>query len=182
MRCVGFAAVACDDARVLILGTLPSTKSLERGEYYAKKANKFWWIMGELVGASPDKTYEDRLELLRKSGIALWDVCASADRSGSLDSKILLPSVVANDFSSFLSANPHVKLICFNGGPAEKLFRRKVLKSLPPSISSIRREVLPSTSPAYAAMSPEKKLARWRKCLGEFIELKPPKAVAGEGP
>jgi hypoxanthine-DNA glycosylase len=172
MRCVGFEAVARGDARVFILDTLPSTESLACCEYYAKKANKFWWVMGKLVGASPDKAYEDRLDLIKKSGIALWDVCASADRSGSADRRILLPTVVPNDFSSFLGAHKHVKLICFNGRLADKLYRRDVLTSVSLCIPIIRREVLPSTSPAYAAMPPEAKLSHWRRTLSEFIDLK----------
>ena len=106
--------------------------------------------MGELVGALPDNAYEDRLERLKGSGIALWDVCASAERSGSQDAKILLPTVVPNDFNSFLGEHSQIRAICFNGRPAEKLYRRKVLMDPKCSVSEIRYQVLPSTSPAYA--------------------------------
>ena len=169
MECVSFDAVETTDARVLILGTLPSVKSLEMGEYYAHARNSFWWIMGKLVGASPELAYEERLRKLKESGIALWDVCQSAERSGSSDAKILLETVKANDFHSFLSHHPRIELICFNGQPAEKLFRRKALPLLA-GLRAIPHQVLDSTSPACARITREEKLARWRECLGPFID------------
>jgi TDG/mug DNA glycosylase family protein len=166
MKRVGFPPVARADARVLILGSLPGEESLRQVRYYAHKANRFWWIMGELVGASPDLPYEIRLDRLKASRIALWDVCAAAVRPGSLDASILPPSVAANDFAGFLAAHSSLRLICFNGSQAAALFRAKVPIVLPPSIQTRR---LPSTSPAHAAMRPEEKLAHWRAALGEFI-------------
>jgi double-stranded uracil-DNA glycosylase len=166
VKCVGFGPVADIEARALILGTLPSAESLKRHEYYAKKTNSFWWIMGALVGASPELEYKERLSVLRKNGIALWDVCHSAERSGSLDSKIVASSIEPNDFSSFIAYHSRVRLICFNGGPAEKIFRRF---SWSANVSQIRREVLPSTSPAHT-MARSQKLRLWHKSLGEFID------------
>jgi TDG/mug DNA glycosylase family protein len=169
MNCVSFEAVETANARVLILGTLPSVKSLEMGEYYAHPRNCFWWIMGELVGASPDLAYADRLRRLSSSGIALWDVCHAAERTGSSDAKILMESVEANDFRRFLGNHPRIELICFNGQPAERLFRRKVLPMLT-EVRPIPQQVLDSTSPACARITREEKLTRWRECLGAFIE------------
>jgi TDG/mug DNA glycosylase family protein len=169
MKSFSFDAVESPEARVLILGTLPSVKSLEMGEYYAHPRNCFWWIMGKLVGASPNLSYADRLEKLRKSGIALWDVCRAAERSGSSDAEIRMETVEPNDFRTFLGAHPRIELICFNGQPAEKLFRRKALPSLQ-SLRLIPQRVLDSTSPACARITREVKLARWRECLTPFIE------------
>lgn len=162
MRHASFPFVARPDAVVLILGSLPGAESLARGEYYANRANRFWWIMGELVGAYPDLPYAARLERLRDSRIALWDVCASAKRAGSLDANIVAAEL--NDFAAFLVDHPQVRLIGFNGAYAAALFHRKV--ALP---ASIRTERLPSTSAAHAGMRPEAKLARWRAALGEFL-------------
>jgi double-stranded uracil-DNA glycosylase len=166
---VAFEPVARTDARVLILGSLPGEESLRLGEYYGKKTNRFWWIMGELVGAAPDMAYADRLERLRQRHVALWDVCASAYRAGSLDKNILTPSVVPNDFAAFLAAHPQIALIGFNGRPAEKLFRDLVLSTLPATAAATPRAVLPSTSPAHASMPPTAKLALWRETLGGVI-------------
>ena len=162
MRHASFPFVARPDAVVLILGSLPGAESLARGEYYANRANRFWWIMGELVGAYPDLPYAARLERLRDSRIALWDVCASAERAGSLDANIV--AAEPNDFATFLEGHPDVRLIGFNGGYATTLFTRSV--KVP---AFIRTERLPSTSPAHAGMRPDAKLARWRAALGAFI-------------
>ena len=81
-NCVSFEPVSRPDARVLILGTLPGAESLRRQQYYAKRENSFWPIMGALVGASPELPYARRLARLVEHGVALWDVCASAERAG----------------------------------------------------------------------------------------------------
>jgi TDG/mug DNA glycosylase family protein len=172
MRCVSFNAVEQASARVLILGTLPSVKSLAAGEYYAHPRNCFWWIMGQLIGAAPDLPYAERLERLRENGIALWDVCKAAERAGSSDANIATESVEPNDFRSFLTTHPRIKLICFNGQPAEKLFRRKALPLLG-GLRAIPHQVLDSTSPACARILREVKLARWRRVLEPLIDPQP---------
>jgi hypoxanthine-DNA glycosylase len=169
MKSFSFDAVESPEARLLILGTLPSAKSLAAGEYYAHPRNCFWWIMGEIAGASPDLSYADRLEKLRKSGIALWDVCRAAQRAGSSDAEIRMESVEPNNFRAFLAAHPRIELICFNGQPAERLFRQKVLPSLQ-KLRLIPQRVLDSTSPACARITREEKLARWRAALAPFID------------
>lgn len=161
----GFAPIARADARVLILGTLPGTLSLARGEYYAQPRNAFWRIMSVLVGASLDAPYSERTSRLTQSGIALWDVCAAAERRGALDAAIEWSTVVTNDFTSFLTRYPGIVLICFNGATAENLYRRKVLPSLAGRHQSIAAKALPSTSPAHAAMPFSEKLSRWRAAL-----------------
>ena len=158
----GFDAIARSDARVLILGTLPGKNSLRCGEYYAQPRNAFWPIMKELVGASPDLSYVDRTLRLMEKGIALWDVCRAGNRAGSLDSAIQLSSVVPNDFGVFLDLHADIRVICFNGVKAAEIFRRKVLPSLPAAVRLIRREVLPSSSPANTSMPFEQKLRCWR--------------------
>jgi TDG/mug DNA glycosylase family protein len=163
-RSVGFSAVAREDARVLILGTLPGEKSLECGQYYANSRNRFWRIVEELFGISHDLLYEERLARLQEIGIAIWDVCRSAHRSGSLDSKLLAGE--PNAFNSLLSSHPRIELICFNGNKAQKLYKQYVLPELSHNFASIRYELLPSTSPAHAAMPYDEKLSRWRSTLG----------------
>jgi hypoxanthine-DNA glycosylase len=169
MKSFSFNAVESPEARVLILGTLPSVKSLAAGEYYAHPRNCFWWIMGELIGAAPELSYADRLDKLRKSGIALWDVCRAAERPGSSDAEIRMETVEPNDFRAFLGAHSHIELICFNGQPAEKLFRRKA-SPLFVDLRPIPHRVLDSTSPACARITREVKLAHWRECLAPFID------------
>ena len=72
---------------------MPGPESLQQQQYYAQPRNAFWRIMGELVGARPELSYSRRLELLIEQRIALWDVCAAAERVGALDAAIRRASV-----------------------------------------------------------------------------------------
>ena len=165
MRDAGFPPIADAHARILILGSLPGQVSLQRQQYYAQPQNAFWKIMGRLFGAGPELPYEERAQRLVQSGVGLWDVCAAAERPGSLDSSIVHASVVPNDLAAFIESHPGIRLICFNGGKAADLYRRLVLPGLPASARAIHTETLPSTSPAHAAMPFEDKLARWAAVL-----------------
>lgn len=151
---------------MLILGSLPSRASLEAGKYYAHPRNAFWRIMGDLVGASGD--YPERCACLVRHGIAVWDVLASSVRPGSLDAAIRTDTAVCNDFDAFFGEQPGLRVVCFNGRTAERLFRRLVMPDSPgggPVFSA-----LPSTSPAHAAMSYRQKLERWRAVIRPAIE------------
>ena len=158
---VGFPAIARADARILILGSLPSERSLQAIQYYAHPQNAFWKIMGEIAGAQGD--YNERCEALMDRGIALWDVLESSVRPGSMDADIQSKTAVANDFSSFLSDHEAVKLICFNGQKAAQMFTRMVQPGL--ENKRLVFTSLPSTSPAYASMSYVDKLAKWRSII-----------------
>jgi hypoxanthine-DNA glycosylase len=162
MRAEGFTPVAQPDARVLVLGTLPGPESLRQRQYYGQPRNVFWRVMGELVGAGPERPYPRRLKMLVEHRIALWDVCAAAERVGALDAAIRGASVEPNDFAGFFRRHPQIQLICFNGQTAATLYRRHVIPNLAAEFAGIEQRVLPSTSPAHAAMSFERKLERWR--------------------
>lgn len=148
---------------MLILGSMPGKASLAAGEYYAHPRNHFWPIMGELVGARPSLTYEERLRVLKSSGIALWDVLKSCIRNGSLDAHIEDASVIPNDFDAFFLRHPNIAHLFFNGAKAEQCFRRHVQPLLQPLPLQCRR--LPSTSPANAGAPYEKKLEAWRAVM-----------------
>lgn len=155
--CVSFPPVADESARVLILGSMPGTESLRRGEYYAFPHNAFWRIMGEIFRFSPMLPYPERVACLRRGGVALWDVLASCERSGSLDLAIRDPR--PNDIPGLLRRMPQVGRICCNGGAAGRY-----LKHFFPELFPIA-EVLPSTSPAAARRSFAEKLECWRRAL-----------------
>ena len=162
---VGFPPVADARARVLVLGTLPGRRSLEAREYYAQPQNAFWRIMGRLFGAEPQLPYEQRLEKLHAARVAVWDVLAAGEREGSLDSSIVPRSIVVNDFGSFLARHGRIELVCFNGRTAAELYRRKVVPQLTPERAALATRLLPSTSPAYASLRFEQKLALWSAAL-----------------
>jgi len=159
----GFKPIAEDNARVLILGTLPGAVSLIKREYYAQERNQFWQIVGAIFEFPPNLTYKERKTKLRQAGIALWDVCAAAHRKGSLDTAIR--SARVNAFSRFFRAHRNVELICFNGKRAERLYRRLVLPTLTLQAQKLSYKLLPSTSPAHASMSFKRKLRVWRNAL-----------------
>ena len=163
---VGFPPIAREDARVLVLGSLPSEASLQAGEYYAHPQNAFWKIMAQLAGATGG--YPDRCQLLMQAGVAVWDVLASSVRPGSMDADIRLSSAVPNDFETFFSRHKHLRLVCFNGRKAEQMFHRFVMPSV--STEGLVFELLPSTSPAYASMSLAQKLEAWRGIIEPAIK------------
>ncbi len=167
---VGFPPVARADARLLILGSLPGPESLRVSQYYAYRFNRFWWIMGEIAGASPDLPYPERLERLMDRGIALWDTCHAAERPGALDQRIVHSTVVPNDFVGFFDAHPAVRAIFCNGQKSAQLYRRLVLPALPQPLAAIPPTCLPSTSPAHAGMPASEKLKIWRASLSPHVK------------
>ena len=160
-----FPPVANAAARILILGSMPGAASLAASRYYAHPRNAFWPIMGELIGAGPELPYRERLMVLKRHGIALWDVLKSCHRPGSLDAAIDDASLEPNDLPGFLRRHPRIDRLYFNGAKAEQVFRRHVLPRLE-AAACPRCVRLPSTSPAHAARSFEQKLDAWRVIVG----------------
>jgi TDG/mug DNA glycosylase family protein len=58
-------------SRILILGSMPGAESLRRQQYYVHPRNTFWYIMGQICGASFDLPYKDRLIQMKQAGFAL---------------------------------------------------------------------------------------------------------------
>jgi hypoxanthine-DNA glycosylase len=162
-----FEPAANESSRVLILGSMPGERSIIAGQYYAYQGNAFWRIMNRVVGLDPEGPYEDRVNALKRAGIGLWDVMRSCKRRGSLDTAIELDSVSPNDFRALLDQHPRVELICFNGSAAERCYERDILPTL--KKTSITYARLPSTSPAYASMSFEQKVAAWRSAISSHL-------------
>ncbi len=159
------APVAGEDARILILGSIPGRESLRQQQYYAHPRNAFWRIMAELFGGSPDFPYQARLTLLVAKRIALWDVIETCTRPSSLDSDIQEATIRVNDFHCFLAEHRQIETICFNGGKAWKTFQRHIQPSLQKAARPLGLQPLPSTSPANAGCSYTEKLAHWRTAL-----------------
>ena len=154
-----FDWLAAPDAQILIVGSMPGMASLQKQQYYAHPRNAFWPVMQQIFNW-PDLDYDQRCKALVSEKIAVWDVLRSCRRRGSLDSDIETGSMLINDFSAFFHRHPGIKAVLFNGGKAAQLFKRYV--SVP---ACVELKPLPSTSPAYAAMSFESKLEKWRNAI-----------------
>jgi TDG/mug DNA glycosylase family protein len=160
-----FPPIAAPDAEILILGSMPGLVSLAADEYYAHPRNAFWPIMAELFGFDLAAPYNERVKALESAKIAVWDVLFSCNRPGSLDSNIASDSLIANDLASFLQQHPALKRVFFNGAKAESCFRKHIAPTLAAGLITCQR--LPSTSPAHASLSLERKLEAWRIILIE---------------
>ncbi|GAW40486.1 Uracil DNA glycosylase superfamily protein [Brevundimonas sp. SH203] len=164
-RRIGFAPVVDANTRLLILGSLPGDASLKAAQYYAHPRNGFWPLIGDLLGEDlPALPYEQRLERLKARGVGLWDVIASAERSGSLDAAIRSPE--AADLRGLVDSLPHLRAVAFNGRLAAKMGR-----SILANLDSVARVDLPSSSPAHA-ISLSAKAESWA-ILGTFLPQKP---------
>ena len=139
---------------------MPSARSLAEGQYYAHPQNAFWRIMEALFAEGEHLRYDERVALLERVGVAVWDVLHAADREGSLDSAIMRGSAVPNDIGGFLAEHAQIHSVFFNGAEAERLFRLRVEPTL--AEPDLRFERLPSTSPTHAARSFDAKLEAWR--------------------
>ena len=152
-----FPPVIREDTRLLVLGSLPGRASLAAGRYYAHPRNLFWRLIGAAIGrelAALD--YEERLAALLDAGVGLWDTVASAERPGSLDANIRLHE--ASDLSALAAGLPALRAIAFNGATAAKIGRKELGET--PGLTLLD---LPSSSPAYASLSYDRKLAAWTK-------------------
>jgi hypoxanthine-DNA glycosylase len=155
MKSFSFKPISNNDANILILGTMPGTKSLEINQYYGHNQNNFWKFMFTILKEDFSTDYETRKALLQKNKIALWDVLQYCDRVGSLDSAI--KNEIANDFETFLKQHPNIKTIFFNGQKAASFFKKYVHLE-----KTYQLITLPSTSPANASQSFQSKLDEWK--------------------
>ena len=164
----GFDAVIKDNCRVLILGSMPGMASLQKQQYYAHPRNAFWPIVSELFALDENKPYEEKCSLLNTRGVAVWDVLKACRRVGSLDSNIESISENANDFENLFVEYKTIRAVFFNGGAAEKLYKKHVLGLANDKYNDLIYHRLPSSSPAYAAMSFDEKLKQWQK-IKEYL-------------
>ena len=164
----GFALEIGPSPRVLVLGSMPSQKSLEKVEYYGHPQNAFWKIMIRYFDLDKDLDYQSRLKHVLDSGIAIWDVIQSCERPGSMDADIVKETIVVNEIEELTRKEPSIKAILLNGGTAETTFKKHLSKE-----NFIKRgiklEKMPSTSPAYAKMSLDDKYKIWSRVLDQNL-------------
>lgn len=144
---------------------MPGVASLEAVQYYAHPRNAFWPLMQALFAVDTALPYRRRVAALKRQRIAVWDVLQSCVRPGSLDAAIQADSVQANDIGGFLASHSSVKAVFFNGRMAASTYRRHIQPTLLGSAAQVSTIGLPSTSPANASWSFERKLAAWRQVM-----------------
>lgn len=157
MRLLGLPPVVSQRTRLVVLGSFPGAASLAAQQYYAHPRNHFWAILSaiwgvDLVGAP----YAGRLAQMRRRGVGLWDVYAACRREGSLDSAI--EAAEPNDLASLLRLAPGLRAVAHNGGESARSMA--ITRAL--GVEVLR---LPSTSPANASWSFERKVAAWREAF-----------------
>jgi hypoxanthine-DNA glycosylase len=158
----GLAPLINADTRLLVLGSFPGVASLRAQQYYGHPQNQFWKIATTLLASDSTSDaahvlalpYAVRAQWLLDQGIGLWDVYASCERKGSLDANI--QQAQPNDLLGLRTWCPALIAIAHNGGESFKHAKRTQALGLP-----VYR--LPSTSPAHAAWSFERKLTAWRE-------------------
>ena len=150
-----FPPVTRADTRVLVLGSLPGAVSLARQRYYAHPQNQFWRLMERVIEAPlVPLGYKARLEALLDAGVGLWDTVAAATRKGSLDADIRLHA--ASDLAAMVPALPALRAVAFNGGTSARIGRAQLA-----GVEGLDLVDLPSSSPAYATLSLERKVGTW---------------------
>ncbi len=156
----GLPPVVSPATRLLVLGSFPSTASLAARQYYAHPRNAFWSILSALWGLDLRAlAYARRLAAVRAHGLGIWDIYARCRRAGSLDSAI--EASEPNDLVGLARRLPRLAAIAHNGGESARAMRVTRSLGLP-----VYR--LPSTSPANASWSFERKLAAWREVFAAY--------------
>ncbi len=159
--CKSFSPIINPQSKILILGSIPGVKSLEKQQYYAHPQNRFWKLIGLLCNYNnlSDLEYDNKLNILLNNKLALWDVIKSCEREGSMDSDILNES--PNNFDLLLKKYPNIEKICFNGNKAYNAFK----KYFPEFLLNYNHFVLPSTSPANARFRIENLYDIWYNAI-----------------
>ena len=157
---LGLAPVITSETRLVILGSFPGAASLAAQQYYAHPRNAFWRLLSALWGEDlVALDYARRIDALQRNRLGLWDVYARCEREGSLDSAIRLAE--PNDLNELFRRAPGLRAVAHNGGESAR-FRRAVQQL------GLEVHALPSTSPANASWSFERKLAAWRAVFARY--------------
>ena len=156
----GLAPVIAADTRLVILGSFPGAASLAAQQYYGHPRNALWPLLSALWDEDlVALAYPHRLAALKRHRVGLWDVYRSCEREGSLDSAIRVP--VPNDLAALKRLAPRLQAVAHNG--AESARSRRITGQL-----GVDVHTLPSTSPANASWSFERKLAAWRDVFSRY--------------
>lgn len=150
------------DSRVLVLGSMPSPKSRERGFYYMHPQNRFWRMLAAVLGEEIPADVPGRRAMCLSHGVALWDVLAECTITGASDSSITEP--VPNPLEEVFRA-AEIRAVFTTGKKAQALYER-FFPGFPQAVC------LPSTSPANRTISEERMLAEYRRIAAALDSVK----------
>lgn len=146
-------------SKIIILGTMPGPEALRKKEYYGFSGNHFWKIMADLFNKGKQlRDYSEKISLLQKNHIALWDVYSQCERATAADGAIRNGRL--NNIPRLLTKHPHIRRVFVNGCTAERIYNKHFLP-----LTGLRATLLPSTSPAHASLSYPRKLALWKSAF-----------------
>jgi double-stranded uracil-DNA glycosylase len=157
-----FPPILDQNTRILFLGSFPSIASFEHSFYYAHPRNAFWPILEAIFDVRLE-THEAKKVFCLEKGIGLWDVIGSCERSNSSDTN--LKNCIPNDFKQLLHEYPNIQALAFTGKKSHDLFM-KFYKDV-----SVKKVLLPSTSPAHAAMTFEEKKERYESFIKKYLTV-----------
>ena len=144
-----------------MLGSLPGEKSLAASRYYAHPQNRFWHLIGRVIGVELARLdYEDRLMALLAAKVGLWDTVASAHRVGSLDAAIR--EAEHNPLADLARSLPELRAVGFNGQASARIGMPQLAGT------DLALIPLPSSSPANASIPLAEKEKLWSR-LGDFL-------------
>lgn len=150
----GLAPVIARHSRLVVLGSFPGEASLRAQQYYGHPRNHFWPLLSAIWGVDlVALPYAQRVAEMRRRGLGLWDIYARCRREGSLDQAI--EDAEFNDLAGLRRRAPGLRLVAHNGGESARAMKQVQALGLP-----VLR--LPSSSPANASWSFDRKLAAWR--------------------
>lgn len=141
-------------SKILILGSFPSVKSMEKGFYYMHSQNRFYQVLDAIFD---ENMYQGSIELKKETllqlRIALYDSIESCSLSGSSDASIkdVVPAAIKK-----LIKDSSIKHIFLNGKKSYDIFIKyhSELKDI--------ATYLPSTSAANARYSLKMLVDEWK--------------------
>lgn len=156
-----FEPIVNNNSKILILGSLPSDKSIIANEYYGNKANHFWSIISLIFENKKIEfqNYNEKIQFLNRYCIALWDVYNVAERIGSLDTNI--QNWAFNNIKEFLNEHKDIKTVLVNGRKAETGFKKYLKKEN----IHFDYQYVPSSSSANTKYTVIEKAELWKKAI-----------------
>ena len=181
-------------ATKLIVGTLPpprfTTGKLEKGDVdfcYGSRSGQLWPILNTLFDLNLDfeatsKAIIQRKHFLKKRGVGICDIVASAKRAKIDASDLGMQDVELRDLVSILEVNPTINTILFTGGNSkngpEYFFRRHLkkygltLKVLSNDVPRIHQFQLPSSSRLIKTVSLTAPSGAANRAVGSLLVYK----------